>query len=70
MFGMFLDNRQNARGDNAMRLAKIAVDLLQCQGYLLLQPLELLGQRQGSLRHVEPKSVRAKIVVVGDLVIN
>jgi hypothetical protein len=61
---MVLDNGQDARGDNAMRLAEIAVDLLQCQCDLLLQSLELLGERQRPLRHVESQSGRICIVVV------
>jgi hypothetical protein len=64
MFGVFLDDRQNARGDDAMRLAEIAVNLLQCQCDLLLQSLELFGERQRPLRHVGLKRGGCLIFVV------
>ena len=50
MLRVLLDNRQNAGGDDAMRLAEIAVDLLQRQGDGLLQLLQFLRQRQVALR--------------------
>ena len=40
---ILLDNGQDAGGDDAMRLAEIAVDLLQREGDRLLQLLQLFG---------------------------
>lgn len=46
MFGILLDDGQDAGGYNAMRLAEIAVDLLKGQSNGLLKLLQLLRQRQ------------------------
>jgi hypothetical protein len=48
VFGVVLDNGQNASSHDAVGFAEVAVDFLQRECDLLLEPLEFLRQRQAA----------------------